>query len=148
MNRRSHSPSGSDPEPFRLDSRLAAESLPILELGLSSLRLVNDARYPWVLLVPRVPGAVEILDLEVPDQLRLWDEIRLVARVMRETTRGAKLNIGALGNQVPQLHVHVVARVPGDDAWPGPVWGVHPPRPYLPADAERRIRALEAAVRG
>lgn len=141
-------PDDSGEEPFRLDPRLAGESLPILELGLSSLRLVNDARYPWVLLVPRVPGAVEILDLAVPDQLRLWDEIRLVSHVMRESTGAAKLNIAALGNQVPQLHVHVVARFSHDDAWPSPVWGLHPPRPYLPADADRLIRTLDAAVRG
>jgi diadenosine tetraphosphate (Ap4A) HIT family hydrolase len=138
----------NEPAPFVLDPRLAADSLPVLELGLSSLRLVNEARYPWVLLVPRVAGAVEILDLEVPDQLRLWDEIRLVSRVLRDETGAHKLNVAALGNEVPQLHVHLVARFRGDDAWPGPVWGAHPRRPRDPADAAAWVEQLEQAVRG
>lgn len=133
---------------FDLDARLASFSLPILDLGLSSLRLVNDARYPWVILVPRVPGAVEILDLPVPDQLRLWDEIRLLSHVLREETGADKLNVAALGNEVAQLHVHLVARFRNDDAWPRPVWGVHPPLPYEPSAARAMVRRLETAVRG
>jgi diadenosine tetraphosphate (Ap4A) HIT family hydrolase len=138
----------TDATGFVLDPRLEADSLPILELGLSSLRLVNDARYPWVLLVPRVAGAVEILDLSVPDQLRLWDEIRLLCHVLREETGADKLNVAALGNEVTQLHVHLVARFHDDDAWPRPVWGVHPRRPYAPQEANTMVGKLEVAVRG
>lgn len=133
---------------FQIDPRLEQDSLPILELGLSSLRLMNEARYPWMLILPRVPGVVEILDLSIPDQLRLWDEIRLVSHVLREQTGAAKLNIAALGNQVPQLHIHVIARFPHDDAWPAPVWGVHPPRPYDPAEADVLVQRLATAIRG
>jgi diadenosine tetraphosphate (Ap4A) HIT family hydrolase len=137
-----------DPPEFVLDPRLEAESHPILELGLSSLRLVDDARYPWVLLVPRVPGVVEILDLPVADQLRLWDEIRLLCHVLREETGAEKLNVAALGNEVSQLHVHLVARFQADDAWPRPVWGAHPRRPYGTQAAQAMVRKLEVAVRG
>ncbi|TVP47549.1 MAG: HIT family protein [Gemmatimonadales bacterium] len=133
---------------FALDPRLAADTLPLLELGLSSLRLMNDARYPWIVLVPRVDGVVEILDLPIPDQLRLWDEIRLTSHVLREETGCEKLNIASLGNQVPQLHVHVIARFASDEAWPAPVWGVHPPRPYAPEQAQERIHRLATAIRG
>jgi diadenosine tetraphosphate (Ap4A) HIT family hydrolase len=133
---------------FQLDPRLDADTLPLLELGLSSLRLMNDARYPWVILVPRVAGVAEILDLPIPDQLRLWDEIRLTSHVLREETGCTKLNIAVLGNQVPQLHVHVIARFPSDEAWPKPVWGVHPPLPYEPDAARERIRRLATAIRG
>jgi diadenosine tetraphosphate (Ap4A) HIT family hydrolase len=133
---------------FQIDPRLERDSLPILELGLSSLRLMNEARYPWMLILPRVPGAVEILDLSIPDQLRLWDEIRLTAHVLREETGAAKLNIAALGNLVPQLHIHVIARFPGDDAWPAPVWGVHAPRAYAPHEASALVERLATAIRG
>ncbi len=120
----------------------------MLELGLSSLRLVDDARYPWLLLIPRVPEVVEILDLSIPDQLRLWDEIRLASHVLREETGAPKLNVAQLGNQVSQLHIHLVARFPVDDAWPAPVWGVHPRRPYAPEVARARVERLATAVRG
>jgi diadenosine tetraphosphate (Ap4A) HIT family hydrolase len=133
---------------FELDPRLAAESHPVLELGLSSLRLVDDARFPWLLLVPRVPGAVEILDLPVADQLRLWDEIRLVLHVLKEEVGAAKLNVAALGNQVPQLHLHLVARFEGDVAWPRPIWGEGKRVPRNPAERARLIKRIERAVRG
>jgi diadenosine tetraphosphate (Ap4A) HIT family hydrolase len=136
------------PAPFRLDPLLEAESFPVLDLGLSALRLMDDARYPWLLLVPRVPEAVEVLDLAIPDQLRLWDEIRLCSHVLREETGAHKLNIAQLGNQVSQLHVHLVARFPHDDAWPSPVWGVHPRQAYEPAAARALAESLARAVRG
>jgi diadenosine tetraphosphate (Ap4A) HIT family hydrolase len=115
---------------FALDPRLELDTLPVAELPLSTVRLMNDARYPWLVLVPRRPGVVEVLDLAPPDQDLLWAEIRLCARVVRELWTPDKLNVAALGNVVPQLHVHVVGRRRDDDAWPRPVWGVHPPRPW------------------
>jgi len=131
-------------ETFALDRRLEEDSLFVADLPLSAVRLMRDATYPWLLLVPRGPGLTEIIDLDERDRHRLMDEIALASRVLRALTQPTKLNVGALGNQVRQLHVHVIARFEGDPAWPGPVWGKAPPRPYLP-DAERdfaeRIRA-------
>lgn len=91
---------------------------------------MNDRRFPWLLLVPRRADCVEILDLSPEDQLLLWSEIRDVARVLQSITSADKLNIAALGNQVAQLHVHVIARHRTDDAWPAPVWGVGQAEPY------------------
>lgn len=109
---------------FELDSRLEADSIPVMDLQLCTLRLMNDARFPWLLLIPRRPDCVEILDLEPEDQARLWQEILAVSSVLREALKPDKLNVAALGNQVAQLHVHLIARYRHDAAWPGPVWGV------------------------
>ena len=110
--------------PFALDPKLAADSVAVTSLSLSDLRLMNDARFPWLLLVPRVAAAAEIIDLQKPDRAALFEEITAVSAALRAATRCDKLNVAALGNQVRQLHVHVVARFQGDAAWPGPVWGV------------------------
>ncbi len=85
---------------------------------------MDDARYPWLILVPIRPGLREIFDLAAGDQATLWQEATRVGAVLMQVTGGDKLNVAALGNQVPQLHVHVIARRKGDAAWPGPVWGV------------------------
>lgn len=119
---------------FALDARLAADSTPVIDLPLCSVRLMNDARFPWLLLVPRRADMSEIHDLEEGDQEQLWREIRSATRALRAVAPCDKLNIGALGNIVRQLHVHVVARVVGDAAWPGPVWGSGVAQPY---EAER-----------
>ncbi len=105
---------------------------------------MDDARYPWLVLVPRVEGAVEILDLSEADQLRLYDEVRHCARVLQTHTDAEKLNIAALGNVVSQLHVHVIARFRDDDAWPKPVWGVHAAVRYEEAAAAKLIADLAA----
>lgn len=109
--------------PFALDSRLAADTIPVGDLALSSVLLLDDGRFPWFVLVPRRPGASEITDLAPEDAALLMDELRVATRVMLELARPDKVNIGALGNMVPQLHVHVVGRFRSDPAWPGPVWG-------------------------
>ncbi|KFL37387.1 HIT family protein [Arenimonas donghaensis] len=129
---------------FSLDPRLAADSVLVADGPLSQLRLVDDARFPWLLLVPRVAGAVEWVDLDGGHQRLLLAEINQTARALREVADVQKLNIGALGNVVPQLHVHVVGRRSDDDAWPGPVWGSGRARPY-PAAARD---ALVARIRG
>jgi diadenosine tetraphosphate (Ap4A) HIT family hydrolase len=108
---------------FILDSRLAADTVPIAELELCSLRLMNDCRWPWLVLVPRLADAIELHDLSEADQARLFHETVLAGRVLKSVTGCEKINTGALGNIVRQLHVHVVARSPGDPNWPGPVWG-------------------------
>jgi diadenosine tetraphosphate (Ap4A) HIT family hydrolase len=99
-------------------------------LPLSRVLAVNDANFPWVLLVPRRPGASEIIDLAEPDQALLTAEIARVASALKSITSCDKLNVAAIGNVVPQLHVHVVARRKNDAAWPRPVWGAVPAEPY------------------
>jgi diadenosine tetraphosphate (Ap4A) HIT family hydrolase len=129
-----------------MDPRLVADTLEVAELPLCGVRLMDDARYPWLILVPRVEGAVEILDLSDADQVRLYDEVRQCARALQAQTGADKLNIAALGNVVSQLHVHVIARFRDDDAWPKPVWGVHAAVRYDDDAAAALIEALAARL--
>lgn len=120
--------------------------MPVTQLGLCELRLMNDARFPWLLLVPRETGMVELDDLAPEQQLVLWAEVRHAGRVLRQVAPCDKLNMGALGNIVRQLHVHVIARVEGDPAWPAPVWGFGHAQPYEAAAREKRLQALRYAL--
>ena len=129
---------------WSLDPQLAADTVPLGDLALARVLLANDANYPWLILVPRRPGLVELTDLEANEQMQLLAEIDTAARALRAATRCDKLNIAALGNRVAQLHVHVIARFHGDAAWPKPVWGAVPSIAYEPAKRE----ALAAAIRG
>ncbi|WP_230532688.1 HIT domain-containing protein [Microvirga roseola] len=115
---------------FQLDSRLDADTIPIGDLALSSVLLLNDARFPWFVLVPRIPGAGELTDLSDEQSALLMQEIRIATKVMLELSRPDKVNVGALGNIVTQLHVHVIGRFRSDPAWPGPVWGHGTRTPY------------------
>jgi diadenosine tetraphosphate (Ap4A) HIT family hydrolase len=115
--RRMHMPA------FEPDARLVDDSYPVTELPLCQLRLMDDARFPWLVLVPRHPGISEIFELDEADQQQLWREATRVGQTLKAALQGDKLNIAALGNQVPQLHVHVIVRRETDAAWPGPVWG-------------------------
>lgn len=108
---------------FRPDERLVRDSDLVTRIGLCELRLMKDARWPWLVLVPQRPGASEVFDLTPLDQTMLTFETTLVAEALKKVTGAAKINIGALGNIVRQLHVHVIARSEGDPNWPGPVWG-------------------------
>jgi diadenosine tetraphosphate (Ap4A) HIT family hydrolase len=132
---------------FVLDPQLASDSHPVAELALSSLRLMDDANYPWLLLVPRVEGARELIDLERGQQAELLDEINRVSRLLRRLFRPYKLNVAALGNLVPQLHMHLIARYREDPAWPAPVWGRSHARPYEPEALVQRISALQAGLK-
>jgi len=116
--------------PFTLDSRLAADTLPIGDLPLCSALLLDDARFPWFVLVPRRAGVTEVTDLSDEDATALMGEIRVATRVMLELGKPDKVNVAALGNVVSQLHVHVVGRFRSDPAWPGPVWGHGTRAPY------------------
>lgn len=127
---------------FALDPRLAGDSVPVIELPLCSVRLMNDARFAWLLLVPRRAATSEIHELDGIEQERLWREIRLASDALRAVAPCDKLNLGALGNIVRQLHVHVVARREGDAAWPGPVWGSGAAEPYAAPVRERLVAAL------
>jgi diadenosine tetraphosphate (Ap4A) HIT family hydrolase len=130
------------PARYELHPQLAADTHPLAALDLCDLRLMDDANYPWLVLVPRVPAAREVIDLDSPQRHRLTDEIDLAARLLREAFRPHKLNIAALGNLVPQLHVHVIAREEHDPAWPAPVWGRVAARPYPPEILVERVRLL------
>jgi diadenosine tetraphosphate (Ap4A) HIT family hydrolase len=131
---------------FELHPRLAADCLVIGELPVSRLLLMNDRRYPWCILVPRIPGASALHTLDEPAGAGLWEEIRRVSAALIETTGCRKLNVGALGNVVDQLHVHVVGRNAGDAAWPGPVWGFGAAEPYAPEAAAALRERLRAAL--
>ena len=115
---------------FQLDSRLDADTIPVGDLALSSILLLNDARFPWFVLVPRRPGVSEITDLSNEDYAQLSGEIRIATGVMLELAKPDKVNVGAIGNIVTQLHVHVIGRFRSDPAWPGPVWGHGTRTPY------------------
>ncbi|MET3600322.1 diadenosine tetraphosphate (Ap4A) HIT family hydrolase [Martelella mangrovi] len=106
-----------------LDERLETESAAIATLGLSQLRLMRDGRWPWLLLVPQRAGVSEVFELAPLDQTMLTFETNEVAKALKQVTGADKINIAAIGNQVRQLHVHVVARFEGDANWPGPIWG-------------------------
>jgi diadenosine tetraphosphate (Ap4A) HIT family hydrolase len=132
---------------FALDPRLEADTHAIGDLPLSQLLLMDDARYPWLILVPRIAGARELIDLDEGDQRALLGELSLVGRALETLLRPDKLNIAALGNVVPQLHVHLIARFAGDAAWPQPVWGLGDRVVYGESARVARIAELRAALR-
>ena len=115
---------------FDLNPRLEGDSIFVTDLPLSTVRLMKDANYPWLLLVPRKNDLIELIDLDADDRHQLMDEIALASEALKSATNCEKLNVGALGNQVSQLHVHVIARFRDDAAWPGPVWGGVPAKAY------------------
>ena len=130
---------------WSLHPRLKQDTIDIGDLPLSRVLVIKDANYPWLLLVPRRPEIVEIIDLDEVEQAQLMTEISRVSRALKETTRCDKLNIAALGNVVPQLHVHHIVRYAHDPAWPAPVWGKLPAKPYYGAEAAKlmaRMRPL------
>ncbi|TLP45971.1 HIT domain-containing protein [Cohaesibacter sp. CAU 1516] len=131
---------------FTLDPQLGADSLPLLELDLCTLRVMNDATYPWILMVPKQAGLAELIDLSIEDQHRLTDEIRAVSTALQAVTKCDKLNVAALGNMVRQLHIHVIARFEGDAAWPGPVWGKVPAVAYDEMDGNALIADMKRAI--
>ena len=117
-------------DPLQLDPRLAADTFLVGETPLSQVLLMNDARYPWLILVPRRSDVTEPFQLSEADQAQLWQESMRLGEAMKAQFAADKLNIAALGNQVAQLHVHHIARFHADNAWPGPVWGVGSAVPY------------------
>jgi len=115
---------------FALDSRLQQDCLPIGDFPLCRLLLMNDAHYPWFVLVPRREEVSELFQLDADDQQALWRESTVLAEKLKDTFAADKMNIASLGNLVSQLHMHVIVRRREDAAWPAPVWGKHPARPY------------------
>jgi diadenosine tetraphosphate (Ap4A) HIT family hydrolase len=137
--------SASEPA-WSLHPQLARDTMPVGDLALTRVLAMNDANYPWVILVPRRAGAVEIIDLDEAERGRLMAEIAQVSAALKRLTACDKLNVAAIGNVVPQLHVHVVARWTGDAAWPNPVWGAVPARPYAAGDLDAFVAAVRGAV--
>jgi len=129
----------------QIDPRLSTDSTLLATLTLSDLRLMNDSRFPWLILVPRVE-ATEIIDLSAPDRTRLLDEIVTVSTALRDVTRCYKLNVAALGNLVRQLHVHIIARFTSDAAWPKPVWGIGEAVAYKAAERDRLADQILGAL--
>lgn len=131
---------------WQLHPQLADDTTPVIELPLCEVRLMDDANHPWLVLVPRVAGITEIIDLDAAQRLQLSEEIDTSCRALRMLFKPDKLNVAALGNMVPQLHVHVIARYRSDIAWPRPVWGAANARPYAPEELVERVSALQAAL--
>jgi diadenosine tetraphosphate (Ap4A) HIT family hydrolase len=131
---------------WSLHPQLEKDTVPIGDFALTRLLLANDANYPWLILVPRRPAIVELIDLPEDEQTTLLHEITDAARALKHITACEKLNIAALGNMVPQLHVHVIVRKHNDAAWPRPVWGIVPPKIYDPVARERLITMLRNAL--
>ena len=117
---------------WHLHPQLADDTAPVIELPLCEVRLMDDANHPWLVLVPRVADTVEIIDLDSAQRTQLTTEIDAACRALKALFKPDKLNVAALGNQVPQLHVHIIARRKSDAAWPRPVWGVAPALDYDP----------------
>ena len=131
---------------FELHPRLAADTIVLGDFPLCRLLLMNDAQYPWFILVPRREGAREIYLLEERDQQQLLRESTHLSRAIMEAFRGDKLNVAALGNVVPQLHVHHIVRYQGDRAWPAPAFGGDPPPQYTEAARQQRVAALRSRL--
>ena len=135
------------PGPWQLHAQLAQDTHPVAHLALSELRLMDDANHPWLIVVPRVAQAVELVDLDATQQAALLAEINLASHALRALFKPHKLNVAALGNVVSQLHVHVIARFPDDIAWPRPVWGTATAQPYSPEALVVRIQQLQDALK-
>jgi diadenosine tetraphosphate (Ap4A) HIT family hydrolase len=130
---------------WSLHPQLHADTVPICDLTLSRLLAMNDANFPWLILVPRRAGVSEIIDLGAEQSL-LTAELALVSRALKDETRCDKLNVAAIGNVVPQLHIHIVARRKDDAAWPKPVWGAVSRRAYEGDAMERFVAAIRGRV--
>ncbi len=128
---------------FVLDSRLQQDTVPIGDFPLCRLLLMNDAHYPWFILVPRREDVSELFQLDASDQQALWQEATRLAEMLKDTFAADKMNVATLGNMVNQLHMHVVVRRREDVAWPAPVWGKHPAQPY----SEEQVAAIKAKLR-
>ncbi len=135
----------SYPMTYQLDSALARDTVAVTDYPLCEIRLMDNRRFPWLILVPKRAGIVEWIDLEREDQHRLSDEIAMVSHIFQALVTPDKLNIAALGNQVRQLHVHIIGRYADDAAWPNPVWG-HGGEPYDEAERRRFVHELKMGL--
>ena len=132
---------------FQVHPKLVEDCVYVGEGPLSRVLLMNDARYPWLILVPRIDGLRDLHDVPDEDRTTLFDEIDGASRVVQALVDADKVNVAALGNQVPQLHVHVIGRLVADAAWPGPVWGVGESTPYETGKLETVSRNIKERMR-
>jgi diadenosine tetraphosphate (Ap4A) HIT family hydrolase len=133
---------------FKLDDRLERDSVLIMPIGLCQLRLMNDSRWPWLILVPQRAGIEEMFDLAPLDQAMLTFETNLIADMFKKLKHAEKINVAAIGNIVRQLHVHIIARYENDANWPGPVWGFGERRPYADTDRKALVKMILDALNG
>lgn len=133
---------------WQLDPQLASDSHPVTRTALCEIRLMDDANYPWLIVIPQVDGARELFDLDAAQRTQLIEDVTLAGTALNALFTPDKLNVAALGNLVPQLHVHVVARHVDDPAWPAPVWGRVQAQPYSPEALTARIRLLLSRLGG
>ncbi|MCZ4282814.1 HIT domain-containing protein [Kiloniella laminariae] len=133
-------------ETFELHPRLTADTLVVTDLPQCRVLLMNDSRYPWLILVPRHNELRELHDLAPTELAAVMEEVRKVSEVLVQAFGAFKINVAALGNMVPQLHIHVIARSQSDPAWPGPVWGVGAPLAYSDEASSVLLLKLEAAI--
>ncbi len=131
---------------FELDPRLDHDTIMIGDWPLCRVLMMNESRYPWFILVPRREGLRELHELDLAATAQLWLESRRLADYLQREFSPDKLNIAALGNVVPQLHVHHIARFAGDAAWPAPVWGAHPQAPLPAAELQARCVRTRTAL--
>jgi diadenosine tetraphosphate (Ap4A) HIT family hydrolase len=131
---------------FVLHDKLAADTEWVTDLPLCRCLLMRDGRFPWLILVPRIADLREFHDVPNAQRAALMQEIEQASRALQQLTHAYKLNVAALGNQVPQLHIHVIARQTEDAAWPGPVWGVGNPEPYPPPALASFLAGLRQAL--
>lgn len=131
---------------FQLHPQLAKDCRALGRLGLCRLLLMDDSNYPWFILVPEREGASEIHALDDTDRAQLWEDSTLLSRALVKAFAPDKLNIAALGNVVPQLHVHHIVRYRHDPAWPAPVWGKLPAKPYYAAEAEKLASLMRSLL--
>ncbi len=127
---------------FALHPQLAKDCIHVCDLQLSTVLLMNDSQYPWLIQVPRVANVKESIDLSADEQLLMWQESTLLCHALRDTFKPDKLNVAALGNMVPQLHIHHIARFTTDPAWPKPVWGQCEAVPYTEQDLQRILKLI------
>ncbi|MDF2180028.1 HIT family protein [Aliiglaciecola sp. CAU 1673] len=128
---------------FQLHPQLQKDCFEVIDLPLCKVLLMNDSQYPWTILVPKVEGIREIIELSNEQQSQLWLESAQLSHALMSLFSPHKLNMAALGNMVPQLHIHHIARYENDPAWPAPVWGKHPAQAYGSEEAKARIEALQ-----
>lgn len=129
-------------ELFKLDQRLEADTLAVASWPLCELRMMNDAQYPWLILIPRIVGATELYHLSDEQRSQLDKESMCLSQTLMQIFKGDKLNVAALGNVVSQLHIHHVVRFTDDAAWPAPIWGKLPPQALSAEQISERMRQL------
>lgn len=129
---------------FKLNDTLENDSIFIKEIDISQLRLMNDSRFLWLILVPQIENAVELHDLSLFQQAQIFEETMRIAQALKEIDAIDKVNIGAIGNVVSQLHIHIIGRKIGDDVWPAPVWGNGEKQPYK--DASNLIEKIKGVI--